>query len=75
MNRYGTVGLAEAGRVATRPPVKLANTSALGTYALLDVLDEDGEVVVTCDIPTAEAFRFIYLKLNLRVSTPRQPEI
>jgi hypothetical protein len=37
-------------------------------YALLDVLDEEGEVLATYDIPHAQAFKFIYRKLHLRVA-------
>ena len=37
-------------------------------YALLDAVDEDGDILATYDIPHAEAFRFIYRKLHLRVA-------
>jgi hypothetical protein len=37
-------------------------------YALLDVIDEDGGILATYDIPDARAFRFIYRKLRLRVA-------
>jgi hypothetical protein len=37
-------------------------------YALLDVVDEDGEIVATYDVTTAQAWRYIYRKLKLRVA-------
>lgn len=37
-------------------------------YAVLDAIDEDGGILATYDIPHAQAFRFIYRKLHLRVS-------
>jgi len=36
-------------------------------YALLDAINEDGDVVETWDVTSARAFRYIYRKLNLRV--------
>ena len=36
-------------------------------YAVLDAVNEEGDIVATYDIPTARAFRFIYRKLHLRV--------
>lgn len=36
-------------------------------YAVLDVIDEGGGILATYDVPHAEAFRFIYRKLRLRV--------
>jgi len=36
-------------------------------YAVLDALSEDGEILATWDIMSAQAFQFIYRKLNLRV--------
>jgi hypothetical protein len=36
-------------------------------YALLDAINEEGDILETWDIPTAQAFRFIYRKLHLRV--------
>lgn len=36
-------------------------------YALLDAIDEHGDILFTWDVPTAKAFRFIYRKLHLRV--------
>ena len=36
-------------------------------YALLDAVNEDGDILATYDIPNAQAFRFIYRKLGLRV--------
>lgn len=37
------------------------------TYALLDAIGEDGEILATYDVPHARAFKFIYRKLQLRV--------
>src|SRR5580692_5895408 len=37
-------------------------------YALLDAIDDDGDILATWDVPTAQAFRFIYRKLRLRVT-------
>ena len=37
------------------------------TYALLDAINEEGDVVETWDITSARAFRYIYRKLRLRV--------
>ncbi|MGH3192232.1 MAG: hypothetical protein ACRDPY_34425 [Streptosporangiaceae bacterium] len=36
-------------------------------YALLDAIGEDGEILETYDVPHAQAFKFIYRKLKLRV--------
>lgn len=36
-------------------------------YAVLDAIDEDGEILATWDITSAQAFQFIYRKLHLRV--------
>ena len=38
-------------------------------YALLDVLDADGDIVQDYGIPTAAAFRWWYRKLGLRVTS------
>ena len=46
----------------------LRESTSEHAYALLDVLDEDGEVLATYDSPPARAFRFIYRKLHLRVA-------
>jgi hypothetical protein len=48
----------------------LRESSPAHAYALLDVLDEDGEILATYDIPHAGAFRFIYRKLHLRNTKP-----
>lgn len=37
-------------------------------YAVLDAVSADGDILMTYDIPTAKAFRFIYRKLHLRVA-------
>jgi len=41
--------------------------ASVPAYALLDAVDADGETVHTYDLPTAEAFRYAYRKLKLRV--------
>jgi hypothetical protein len=46
----------------------LRESSPAKAYALLDVADEDGEIVATYDVPHAQAWRFIYRKLHLRVA-------
>lgn len=38
-------------------------------YAVLDAINDDGDVLKTWDIMTAQAFRYIYRKLNLRVES------
>ena len=38
-------------------------------YAVLDVLDRNGDLVQHYSIPNANAFRFVYRKLGLRVET------
>jgi hypothetical protein len=38
------------------------------SYAVLDAIGENGDILATYDIPTARAFRFIYRKLHLRVA-------
>jgi hypothetical protein len=44
-------------------------SSAAPSYAVLDVLDTDGDIIFDYDIPTAVAFRFIKRKLQLRVES------
>jgi hypothetical protein len=46
----------------------LRDSGSRPCYALLDVLAADGGIVATYDIPHAQAFRFIYRKLGLRVA-------
>ena len=36
-------------------------------YAVLDVLDAEGDIIADYDIPTAHAFRYVKRKLNLTV--------
>jgi hypothetical protein len=36
-------------------------------YAVLDAINDDGDILETWDITSAKAFRFIYRKLNLRI--------
>jgi hypothetical protein len=38
-------------------------------YALLDAISDGGDILETWDITTAQAFRYIYRKLNLRVES------
>lgn len=40
------------------------------SYAVLDVLDAEGDIVADYNIPTSTAFRFIKRKLGLVVETP-----
>lgn len=42
-------------------------TSKEPSYAVLDVLDAEGDIIGDYSVPTAAAFRFIYRKLKLRV--------
>jgi hypothetical protein len=37
------------------------------TYAVMDAINEDGDILMTWDVTSAKAFRFIYRKLHLRV--------
>jgi hypothetical protein len=49
--------------------------SSAPSYALLDAIDADGEVLETFDLPTRQAFAFAYRKLGLRVAyTDGDPE-
>lgn len=36
-------------------------------YAVLDAINEDGEILFTWDVMSTQAFQFIYRKLHLRV--------
>lgn len=36
-------------------------------YAVLDVLDAEGDIIGDYDIPNAQAFQYVYRKLGLRV--------
>lgn len=45
-------------------------SSAEPSYAVLDVLDADEDIIGDYDVPTASAFRYIKRKLQLRVVTP-----
>jgi hypothetical protein len=40
------------------------------SYAILDVLDFDGDIIADYDVPTVAAFRYIKRKLQLRVEHP-----
>jgi hypothetical protein len=43
------------------------STRRSGGYAVLDVLDADGDIIADYDIPTARAFRYVKRKLKLTV--------
>lgn len=43
------------------------SSTATDGYAVLDVLDADGDIIFDYDVPNAVAFRYIKRKLNLRV--------
>lgn len=42
-------------------------TSTAPSYAVLDVLNADGDIIGDYDVPTVAAFRYIKRKLQLRV--------
>ena len=44
------------------------STTSEHSYAVLDAISKDGDILATYDIPHAKAFRFIYRKLHLRVA-------
>lgn len=44
-------------------------SAAEPSYAVLDVLNEVGDIIFEYDIPTARAFAFVYRKLKLRVES------
>lgn len=46
------------------------STTATDGYAVLDVIDVDGDIVQDYDIPTAKAFQYIKRKLRLTVEHP-----
>lgn len=46
----------------------LRESSSGHAYAVLDAIDADGGILATYDIPHAQAFKFIYRKLQLRVA-------
>jgi hypothetical protein len=48
-------------------------SSAAPSYAVLDVLDVDGDIIGDYDVPTAAAFRYIKRKLDLRVEVSDSP--
>lgn len=45
------------------------STADSGGYAVLDVLDVNGDIVQDYDIPTADAFRYVKRKLRLTVES------
>lgn len=45
----------------------IVESSTEPSYAVLDVLDADGEIVQDFDVPTAEGFRYIKRMLGLTV--------
>jgi hypothetical protein len=44
-------------------------SSTQPSYAVLDVLDADGEIIADYDIPTAQAFRYLKKQLGLTVES------
>jgi hypothetical protein len=42
-------------------------SSSAPSYAVLDVLDADGDIIGDYDVPSSKAFAFIKRKLHLRV--------
>lgn len=40
---------------------------AAPSYAVLDVLDANGDILDSYDLPNAKAFKYVYRKLRLRV--------
>lgn len=46
--------------------IRPSSTDTSG-YAVLDVLDADGDIIADYDVPTAQAFRYIKRKLRLTV--------
>ncbi|MEV4212537.1 hypothetical protein [Micromonospora sp. NPDC049662] len=56
--------------------VRPSNSDTSG-YAVLDVLDAEGDIIQDYDLPTAIAFRYVKRKLNLIVvpepGTPQRP--
>lgn len=51
-------GCAFAIRRAAKIGLLKPSRSDVPSYALLDVLDDDGDILVSYDIPTAQAFRY-----------------
>ena len=47
--------------------VKPSSTEEDGSYAVLDVLDAEGDIIGDYNVPTARAFAYIKRKLGLRV--------
>lgn len=45
----------------------IAPSSSAPSYAVLDVLDADGDIIGDYDVPNAKAFGYIKRKLKLRV--------
>ena len=46
----------------------LTGSASEHSYAVLDAIDADGDILATYGIPHERAFRFIYRKLHLRVA-------
>jgi hypothetical protein len=44
-----------------------ASSTATDGYAILDVLDADGDIIADYDIPTARAFKYVKRELRLTV--------
>lgn len=49
--------------------VKNSSDDPESGYAVLDVLDLNGDIVQDYEVPTAHAFKYIYRKLQLRVAS------
>ena len=71
--RAYSISEASSGRVAIERSLRIASTlgyvAAAGqeSYAVLDVLDDQDDIVQDFAIPTARAFRWWKRQLNLRV--------
>lgn len=48
--------------------IKPASTA--NSYAVLDVLDDNDDIIASYDLPTRNAFAYVYRKLRLRVVKP-----
>lgn len=73
MRQYSEVEFTNGHAGANRYHRMFAGTGAIAasstdpSYAVLDVLDADGEIVQDFDVPTAEGFRYIKRMLGLTV--------
>jgi len=72
---YGRQGAAYwLRRFAKLGMVRDGSTDTTG-YAVLDVLNGDGDIIQDYDIPTAQAWRYIKRMLQLRVDTYDRPGV